>query len=279
MNRRDFTTTCLGTVAAASLGLIAGADEARTEPATREATPRAGKLHISFLLYEGMTALDMIGPAEVLAVQEFSVDFVARDRNPVLAESRSGNRLGLLPTATFSDIGATDVLCVPGTSNPYAQMARPDMIEWVAHAGGGATWVTSVCTGSFILGAAGLLRGYRATSHWSLVDQLAHFGATPVRHRVVHDRNRVTGAGVTSGIDFGLVLLSLLCGETAARARQLILEYDPKPPFNSGSPVAADRQLVHDANANYAEYLRHVAPDAQRLLEQSAQRLGIAPSR
>lgn len=121
--------------------------------------------------------------------------------------------------------------CVPGTSNVFAQLRQPDILDWVARVGAKADWVTSVCTGSFILGAAGLLGGYKATSHWTLVDELAAFGAIPTRERVVADRNRLTGAGVTSGIDFGLALLARLCGDDVAKTIQLTLEYDPEPPF------------------------------------------------
>jgi transcriptional regulator GlxA family with amidase domain len=222
-----------------------------------------------------MTALDLIGPAEVLAGQGFSVDYVSKDTKPVYAESRSNRRLGLVPTATFSDINTTDIICVPGTSNPYIQIKKNDMVDWVSQVGKNAQWVTSVCTGSFILGAAGLLKGYKATSHWALAQELSFFGASPILERVVHDRNRVTGAGVTSGIDFGLVLLSLLLGEKAAKAKQLILEYDPHPPFNSGSPKTADPELVLTVQKQYQHYLKQVAPDSAALLRKKATQLGV----
>jgi len=279
MNRRTFSIACLGAMAA----LAAPATRAfSTQPGSGEqpsASQQAGRIpgkpHIAFLLYEGMTALDLIGPVEVLAGAEFSVDFVAADRNPVFAENRSDRRLGLVPTATYADISSTDILCVPGTSNPYVQIAKHDMIEWVAATGAQAQWVTSVCTGSFILGAAGLLKGYRATSHWSLAQQLAYFGAVPVAERVVHDRNRVTGAGVTSGIDFGLTLLSLLCDTQTAMAKQLVLEYDPHPPFKCGSPRVAEPELVKTVQEQYGGYLKQVAPDATQLLQKHAARLGV----
>lgn len=242
MNRRTFSLSCLGALAAIAVPTTKAVMSADTAHASE--TPQAdrdpNKPHISFLLYEGMTALDLIGPAEVLAGQGFSVDYVSKDKKPVYAESRSNRRLGLVPTATFSEINATDVICVPGTSNPYIQIKKNDMVEWVSLVGKKAQWITSVCTGSFILGAAGLLKDYKATSHWALAQELSYFGAKPVFERVVHDRNRVTGAGVTSGIDFGLVLLSLLLGEKAAKAKQLILEYDPHPHLTRDHP----KQLI-----------------------------------
>lgn len=231
--------------------------------------------HISFVLYDGMTALDLIGPAEVLAGAQFRVDYVWRSKDPVRAESQADKELRLLPTATFADISETDILCVPGTSDPYKQMLQKDMLEWLAAVGRNATWVTSVCTGSFLLGAAGLLKGYRATTHWTLLDQLSYFGAIPENARVVHDRNRVTGAGVTSGIDFGLTLLSLIAGQEAAAAKQLVLEYDPAPPFSSGSPAVASPELTASVKAQYTAHIKEKMPYAQTCLEDAALRLGV----
>ncbi|WP_320173954.1 DJ-1/PfpI family protein [Maridesulfovibrio sp.] len=277
MNRRTFSLSCLGALAALAVPItkrVMSPDTAHASEAP-QADRDPNKPHISFLLYEGMTALDLIGPAEVLTGQGFSVDYVSKDKKPVYAESRSNRRLGLVPTATFSDINTTDILCVPGTSNPYIQIKKNEMVEWVSMVGQKAQWVTSVCTGSFILGAAGLLNGYKATSHWALAQELAYFGANPELERVVHDRNRVTGAGVTSGIDFGLVLLSLLIGDKAAQAKQLILEYDPHPPFNSGSPKTANQELIKTVQKQYQNYLKQVAPDSANLLREKAIQLGI----
>ncbi|QWL09750.1 DJ-1/PfpI family protein [Shewanella algae] len=284
MNRRDFTLSCLGTLAAASLGgvapqaLAAGASGQRPAANSLPAGTKAstsGKPHIAFVLYEGMTALDLIGPAEVLAGEQFDVDFVWYDKEVVYAESRANKRLGLMPTATFAEIEQTNILCVPGTSNPYKQLERTEMIDWVARVGAKADWVTSVCTGSFILGAAGLLKGYKATSHWGVLQDLRYFGAEPVVDRVVHDRNRVTGAGVTSGIDFGLLLLSLLTDEQTARGKQLVLEYDPQPPFNSGSPKLASPALLEAVRGGYMDYLQAVAPNSRSQLQALASNLGI----
>ncbi|MGK0600329.1 DJ-1/PfpI family protein [Yokenella regensburgei] len=229
------------------------------------------RLQISFLIFDGVTALDFIGPAMALSRSMFDVQFVAKDEQPVYDD----NGLGLLPTATFADIQHTDILCVPGTANPYVQLKKTGMIDWVSRVGESATWVTSVCTGSLILGAAGLLKGYKATSHWAMIDDLAYFGATPTHERVVQDRNRITGGGITSGIDFGLTLLGLLKGASVACSTQLSLEYDPLPPFNTGSPRTAPVDLVVKEKENFHEWLKVVAPDRLMLLEASARKLGL----
>lgn len=234
------------------------------------------KPHISFVIYEGMTALDFLGPATVLTVLGlFDVDYVWRNREPVYGESGANKQLGFVPTATYADISKTDIICIAGTSNPYIQIMQEDMVEWVGAVGKSAEWVTSVCTGSFILGAAGLLKGYKATAHWTMVEELAWFGAEPVFERVVRDRNRLTGAGVTSGIDFGLTLLSILRGEEAARASQLIIEYDPDPPFAGGSPKSAPPELVQMMRQGAAAGIKENAPYAQKSLEDAARRLGV----
>lgn len=274
MKRRDFTMSLLASALGAAVGGSILPRQAHAQEASQELDDSCLP-HISFLLYDGMTALDLIGPAEVLAEEPFIVDYVSRDKKPVYAESRTGKKLGLLPTATFADITSTTILCIPGTSNPYTQIMQDDMVEWIAAVGQKAEWVTSVCTGSFLLGAAGLLKGYKATTHWTVLNELTYFGATPVGERVVHDRNRVTGAGVTSGIDFGLVLLSLLEGEKTANIKQLLLEYDPAPPFTSGSPKTADPSLVEEVKARYERYVKNSMPQARESLERAAKRLGV----
>ena len=288
MTERDFTVSAAS--AASALAAAAGMPLAGSAPGARAAGARAAgiaggdkksrqdaniKPHIAFVLYEGMTVLDLIGPAEVLAGPQFRVDYVARSMAPVYAESRADKRLGFMPTATFADIASADIVCVPGTSDPYLQIQQEDMVAWLAAVGQKAQWITSVCTGSFLLGAAGLLQGYRATSHWTLVDELTWFGALPVHERVVRDRNRVTGAGVTSGIDFGLVLLALLAGEETASTKQLLLEYDPAPPFSSGSPISASPDLVEAVRKQYQSHIREKMPYARSSLEAAAQRLGV----
>ena len=277
MTRRDFTVSALS--AAAGMALAGNASDALAAGTAGEGQkPRQDadkKPHIAFVLYEGMTVLDLIGPAEVLGGPQFRVDYVSRSMAPVYAESRADKRLGFMPTATFANVASADIVCVPGTSDPYLQIQQQDMVEWLAAVGQKAQWVTSVCTGSFLLGAAGLLQGYKATSHWTLVDELAWFGALPVQERVVRDRNRVTGAGVTSGIDFGLVLLALVAGEETANIKQLLLEYDPAPPFRSGSPRSASPALVETVRNQYQAHIRENMPYARSSLEAAAQRLGV----
>lgn len=280
MNRRQFTLSCLATAAATSSVLLpsvasANAPVASVHSRFADAPRSSNKLHIAFLVYDGMTLLDLVGPMETLSNANFDVDFVAASLAPVYAESNSNKRLGVLPTATFADVQQTDILFAPGSSDPLAPLQQPALLAWVAQVGAKATWVTSVCSGAMILGAAGLLKGYQATSHWGWLDKLRYFGAVPTHQRVVHDGNRVTGAGVTSGIDFGLVLLSLLLGEDVARARQLGLEYDPKPPFTGGSVDTAPVALVERSRDAYQAFLDKVEPQRMQLLLEFAKRLNV----
>ncbi|MFW2852869.1 DJ-1/PfpI family protein [Sphingomonas sp. TX0543] len=199
-------------------------------------------MHIAFLLFPQVTQLDLTGPAQVLSRMGDGtrLDLVAATRDPVSTDAG----FAILPTATFADVPKADILCVPGGFGTNAAIADDRTIDWVRQLGLNAEWVTSVCTGSLILGAAGLLEGYRATCHWGQRHMLPLFGATPVSERVVIDRNRVTGGGVTAGIDFAFRLMALIRGEAHARMVQLSLEYDPDPPFDSGSPEHADIALV-----------------------------------
>lgn len=196
---------------------------------------------IAFLLFPNVTQLDLTGPAQVLArLGDATLHYVAATRDPVPTDAG----FAILPTASFAEVPRADILCVPGGLGTNAAIADDATIDWVAQVGRDAAWVTSVCTGSLILGAAGLLRGHRAGCHWAQRHALPLFGAEPVAERVVVDRNRVTGGGVTAGIDFALVLTALIRGEDHAKAVQLSLEYDPRPPFDAGSPERAGEALV-----------------------------------
>ncbi len=199
-------------------------------------------MRIAFLLFPNVTQLDLTGPAQVLSRLGGGarLDLVAKMRDPVPTDAG----FSILPTALFADVPNADILCVPGGMGTNDAIADDETIDWVRSVGENATWVTSVCTGSLILGAAGLLRGYRATSHWMWRDMLPLFGAEPVAARTVIDRNRVTGGGVTAGIDFALTLTAAIRGEEHARMVQLQIEYDPHPPFDSGSPERATPALV-----------------------------------
>ncbi len=212
------------------------------------------QIHVGMLLYPELTQLDLTGPFEVLhRVPNVQVHLVWKDTQPVAA----GSGMSIVPTATLDGVPKLDVLFVPGGFGQTRLMHDETVLAFLRRHGETARWVTAVCTGSLLLGAAGLLDGYEATTHWAFVDELAAFGAKHVPGRVVVDRNRITGGGVTAGIDFGLTLAAQLAGEQVAQAIQLGLEYDPHPPFGSGHPDVADPQLVALVRARLAELRRN----------------------
>jgi cyclohexyl-isocyanide hydratase len=230
--------------------------------------PEPTPLSIAFLLYPDVTQLDLTGPAQFLSrLGNATVHYVASTREPVPTDAG----FAIVPTAAFADVPEADILCVPGGISCVDAMEDEETLAWVRHVGAEAQWVTSVCTGSLILGAAGLLQGYRAASHWAWRDHLALFGAEPVAERVVFDGNRVTGGGVTAGIDFALALIGAIRGEAHARVVQLALEYDPAPPFDSGSPDRASPELVDF----YRGRMEALAPGRGERIQASAQRLGF----
>lgn len=193
------------------------------------------------LLYPGLTQLDLTGPFEVLhRMPGATVDLVWKTREPVRADSG----MQILPTAVLADMPRADILFVPGGPGQRALLDDDETLAFCARVGASARYCTSVCTGSLVLGAAGLLRGYAATTHWAYTELLPLFGARIEHARVVVDRDRITAGGVTAGIDFGLRLVAELAGEPVARAIQLGIEYDPAPPFDSGNPTAAGPALV-----------------------------------
>jgi cyclohexyl-isocyanide hydratase len=206
-------------------------------------------MNVVMLLYPRFQQLDLTRPFEVLArFQELKIHLVWKTRDPV----RDVNGLKLLPTCTFADCPKAGILFVPGGPGQTSLMEDAEVLAFLRQQAEGADYVTSVCTGSLVLAAAGLLTGYRATCHWLSLDQLGIFGVMPVKERVVTDRNRMTGAGVTSGIDFALTLVASLFGEERAKRTQLAMEYDPKPPFPGRTPASADPQIVEsvrDTNA------------------------------
>ncbi|MEY3773765.1 MAG: hypothetical protein RLZZ129_545 [Verrucomicrobiota bacterium] len=198
-------------------------------------------MNIGLLLFPKLTLLDLVGPAEVFArVPGAKVHLIWKNRDPVATVNAHEMR----PTVTFAECPQLDVLCVPGGPGQMDLMEDEATLAFLRAQAAGAKWVTSVCTGSLILAAAGLLTGYRAACHWASLDQLALFDAVPVAERVVFDRNRVTGGGVTAGIDFALSLVAKMRGEELARAIQLSMEYDPAPPFPGGSPRTAEPAQV-----------------------------------
>lgn len=225
-------------------------------------------MNLAFLLFPGLTQLDLTGPVQFLSrLPGAKVDLVWKDLNPVPTDAG----FSILPTATFADVPAADLLCVPGGMGVASVIDDASALDWVRRVGSEANWVTSVCTGALVLGAAGLLRGYKATTHWAWHDMLPLFGAEPVNARYVIDGNRATGGGVTSGIDFALALIAEIAGRRTAEAVQLALEYAPEPPFNSGNPEIADKELVEI----YHDRAARLAPNRKAELLAAARRLGF----
>jgi len=209
-------------------------------------------LSIGLLLFPKLTQLDLTGPYEVLVrAPDSQVHLIWKTRDPVVSD----RGMAILPTATFADCPPLDLICVPGGPGQIDLMEDAETLAFLRKVAPGCRWVTSVCTGSLVLGAAGLLKGYRATSHWASVDQLSLLGAEPVEERVVIDRNRITGGGVTSGIDFALTLVAEAFGQDVAQAIQLQIEYDPAPPFPGGSPKSATPTQVATAREALSGFL------------------------
>jgi cyclohexyl-isocyanide hydratase len=233
MNRRQLAALVAAS-AAAGLGSVPTV-AATTPAAGTEAAPTGD---VAMLLYPEFTALDLIGPQILFSfLPGRTVHLVAKTPQTVMSDTG----VPIVPTATFDDLPADlEILFVPGgTRGAVAAMEDAETIAFLRDRGARAGYVTSVCTGALVLGAAGLLDGYKATTHWTVRDLLPLVGAEPVAARVVTDRNRITGGGVTAGIDFGLTILADLAGEDLARRGQLGIEYDPQPPFAAGSPEQA----------------------------------------
>jgi cyclohexyl-isocyanide hydratase len=198
-------------------------------------------ISIGILIYPDLTPLDAVGPGQVLTrLPGARVHYVWKTLEPITTDAG----FSMVPTATLASCGPLDVLCVPGGVGQIPLMSDAEVLAFLQKQAAGARYVTSVCTGSLLLGAAGLLQGYKSACHWMWRDLLTNFGAEPVNARVVRDRNRISGGGVTAGIDFALVLAAELAGEGVARGIQLSLEYSPEPPFDSGTPERADPALV-----------------------------------
>ena len=205
---------------------------------------------IGMLIFPRLTQLDMTGPYEVLArLPDTKVELLARTLTPVTTD----RGMQIVPTTTYADCPPLDVVMVPGGPGQQDLMEDEEALSFLCKQAAGAKFVTSVCTGSLVLGAAGLLKGKRATCHWAAIDHLKLLGAIPVSEKVVIDGNVVTGAGVTSGIDFALALAAILESEQVAREIQLQIEYDPAPPFDSGSPKSAAREIVEKLIARGAQ--------------------------
>lgn len=226
-----------------------------------------GKEQIAFLAYPGFTALDLVGPHYMLGnLMGATVHIVAKSAEPVMSDMK----LAVVPTATFETCPQDlDIICVPGgTSGTLAAMQDAATMAFLKDRGSRARFITSVCTGALVLGAAGLLTGYKATTHWVARDVLKAFGAEPVDARVVTDRNRITGGGVTAGLDFGLSLVAHLRDADYAKALQLLAEYQPAPPFDAGTPERAGAATVGMMRAMFAPFVA----DALKVAETTSRR-------
>jgi cyclohexyl-isocyanide hydratase len=226
---------------------------------------------IGLLIFPDLTQLDMTGPYEVLArLPNTKVLLVAHTMAPV----KTDRGMQIVPSITFAQCPQLDLVMVPGGPGQQQLMEDALVIEFLQRQARGAKYVTSVCTGSLVLGAAGLLKGKRATSHWAAIDHLKLLGAIPVSEKVVIDGNVITGAGVTSGIDFALTVAATLEGEEIARSIQLQIEYDPAPPFNSGSPKTASAATVHAIR----DRLKTLNQQRHEMAQRVGQKLGTAPT-
>ncbi|MEU9103216.1 DJ-1/PfpI family protein [Streptomyces xanthophaeus] len=199
-------------------------------------------MQIAVLLYDRFTALDAIGPFDTLGrLQDAETVFVSERPGPVRTDNGS---LALVADKALGEVTRPDIVIVPGGPHPEVEMKNPAVLEWLRAVDATTTWTTSVCTGSLLLAAAGLLDGRRAAGHWLYLDQLPQFGAEPTGERVVFDGKYVTAAGVSAGIDMGLTLLGRIAGDTFAQTVQLMTEYDPQPPYDAGSPDKAPAEIV-----------------------------------
>lgn len=222
---------------------------------------------IGYLVFPDITQLDLTGPQQVLSRLPGAEQLLVwKTREPVRSESG----LMLVPDATYADCPPLDMICVPGGPGMNPLLTDADTIAFLQRMAPKARYVTAVCTGSLVLGAAGLLKGKRAATHWAAMEFLPKFGAIPVDERVVVDGNIVTGGGVTAGIDFGLKVAAEVAGEAVAKTIQLMIEYDPAPPFDSGHPRSADPAVL----ANLRERMKPMHAQRSAQVEAAAKKLG-----
>lgn len=216
---------------------------------------------IGLVFYPGMTALDIVGPQTVFAtLPGIEIRRIWKTLDPI----RTDDGMQIIPDTTFETCPPLDVICVGGGFGQAAVVNDPEVLEFFRKQGRTAKFVTSVCSGSEFLARAGLLQGYRATTHWLFRESLAQLGVEVGTERVVVDRNRLTGGGVTAGIDFGLTLAEVLCGRESAKIAQLLMEYNPAPPFDAGFPGKADAVLVNKAIAYAAARLKLPVTEVSR---------------
>jgi len=223
-------------------------------------------MHIGLLLFPKLTQLDLTGPFEVFAATPgATVHLLWKTKDPVQAITG----MKIVPDTTLAECPQLDVICVPGGSGVAAVMEDPEVLDFLRRQAAGARYITSVCTGALVLGAAGLLKGKHATTHWGSHDFLAALGAIPPKGRVVRDGNIFTGGGVTAGIDFALTLVAEMCGPAVAQSIQLQIEYAPAPPFESGSPDTAPDSVVAMAR----KHLSGMRTEREALMGRVAERL------
>jgi cyclohexyl-isocyanide hydratase len=228
-------------MAASLLPAASGAASPPTAPAARPFT-------FGMIIFEKMTNLDFVGPNQTFAgYQGAKIHVLGKTLDPIVTDT--GCRI--MADTTLKDAPQLDLIFIGGGGGVVKMMEDREVMDFLRDRAPSAQWITSVCTGALVLGAAGLLRGYKATTHWTAMEVLPYLGATPVEQRVVFDRNRVTGGGVTAGIDFGLAILARLAGEKAAMRNQLFCEYDPQPPFHAGSPKTAPPDVVAGVLQNW----------------------------
>lgn len=229
-----------------------------------------GKFQIGMLIFPDMTNLDFAAPLEVFArMPNTEVHILAKDRSAIKTDVGSF----VLPTMAIGEEPPLNLIFVGGGPGINALLEDEEILRFVAEKGLEADWVTSVCTGALVLGAAGLLRGYKAATHWTAMEALRPFGAQPTDKRVVVDRNRITGGGVTAGMDFALTIVALLHGDTVAQSMQLAMEYDPEPPFQSGSPKVAPPAIVERVRTGAAA----LTADRIAIAERVARKNGWRP--
>jgi transcriptional regulator GlxA family with amidase domain len=207
-------------------------------------------MEIAILLYNGLTVLDAVGPYEVLAqLPNVDIRFVARQKGAV----RSDGAMSVIADYDFDEVTAPNIIVVPGGFGTLAAMSDLPTRAWLQKVHQTSLYTTSVCSGSLILAAAGLLKGLKATCHWNYLERLKQFGAEPTAERVVAQNKIITAAGVSAGIDMALRLIQTIAGDDAAKAAQLVIEYDPEPPFQTGSPKAAKPEMVEAVSNNMSK--------------------------
>jgi cyclohexyl-isocyanide hydratase len=220
--------------------------------------------NVGFVIFPDLTQLDFTGPLQVLArLPQSTTHIIAKSEAPVPSDCG----LGLVPTGTFANCPPLDLICIPGgVAGVIGAIGDSETVEFVRRQAASARYVTSVCTGAFVLGAAGLLRGRRATTHWAYTDLLPLYGATYEKARVVKDGNLITAGGVTSGIDFGLSVVAEIASEDVARTIQLGIEYDPAPPFDSGHPDRAPADVRSALSGRYEKARSALRAEIERVL-------------